>query len=160
MTHFVTVAPCEEWPKGRCPETLHLQDRASALPPAGRIGARTWRSLWRAGAEPQVMKPEELTADDLDTLAKLQRTVFEPQIRELTHRLGSRAAEKIIAYAQRNAHICSARGWAGFASQSGECYESCGRPAAADSSRCALCGPAARDRAGTRARQNEDHNAP
>ena len=43
------------------------------------------------------MKPEELTADDLDTLAKLQRTDFEPQIRELTHRLGSRAAEKLIA---------------------------------------------------------------
>ena len=27
----------------------------------------------------QVAKPEELTADDLDTLAKLQRTDFEPR---------------------------------------------------------------------------------
>ena len=93
------------------------------------------------------MKPEELTADDLDTLAKLQRTDFEPQIRELTHRLGSRAAEKLIAYAQREAPYVPPVVGKVLRAQPGECYESCGRPAAVDSSRCALCGPAARDRA-------------
>jgi len=105
------------------------------------------------------MKPEELTADDLDTLAKLQRTDFEPQIRELTHRLGSRAAEKLIAYAQREAPYVPPVVGKVLRAQPGECYESCGRPAAADSSRCAVCGPAARDRAAARARQQEDQNA-
>lgn len=105
------------------------------------------------------MKPEELTADDLDTLAKLQRTDFEPQIRELTHRLGSRAAEKLIAYAQREAPYVPPAVGKVLRAQPGECYESCGRPAAVDSSRCALCGPAARDRAAARARQRDYQNA-
>ena len=93
------------------------------------------------------MRPEELTADDLDTLAKLQRTEFDPQIRELVHRLGSRAAEKIIAYAQRNAPYVPPAVGQVLRAKAGECYESCGRPAVTDSSRCAVCGPAARDRA-------------
>ena len=105
------------------------------------------------------MKPEELTADDLDTLAKLQRTVFEPQIRELTHRLGSRAAEKIIAYAQRNAPYVPPAVGQVLRAKAGDCYESCGRPAVADSSRCAVCGPAARDRAAARERQRDYQNA-
>ena len=105
------------------------------------------------------MKPEELTADDLDTLAKLQRTDFEPQIRELTHRLGSRAAEKLIAYAQREAPYVPPSAGKVLRAKPGECYESCGRQAVADSSRCAVCGPAARDRAAARARQQEDQNA-
>lgn len=105
------------------------------------------------------MKPEELTADDIDTLAKLQRTEFEPQIRELTHRLGSRAAEKLIAYAQREAPYVPPAVGQVLRARSGDCYESCGRQAVAGSSRCELCGPGARHRAGARARQNEDHNA-
>lgn len=94
------------------------------------------------------MKPEELTADDLDTIEKIMRTDFEPQIRELTHRLGSRAAEKIIAYAQRNAPYVPPAVGQVLRAKAGDCYESCGRPAVADSSRCAVCGgPGARDRA-------------
>ena len=105
------------------------------------------------------MKLEELTADDLDTLAKLQRAEFEPQIRELTHRLGSRAAEKMIAYAQREAPYVPPAVGKVLRAQPEDCYESCGRPADVDSSRCSVCGPAARDRAAARARQQEDQNA-
>lgn len=88
------------------------------------------------------MKLEELTADDLDTLAKLQRAEFEPQIRELTHRLGSRAAEKMIAYAQRHApHVAPAVHQV-LKAKPDDCYQSCGRKAEPGSSRCAPCAAA------------------
>ena len=149
VTHFVRVAPCEEWPRARFLASLAPAGPSQRYHQPVRIGARTWRSLWAGWRGAQVMKPEELTADDLDTLAKLQRTDFEPQIRELTHQVGQPAAEKLIAYAQRKRHMFRPR-LGRFASQSpGDCYESCGRPAVADSSRCAVCGPAARDRAAT-----------
>ena len=93
------------------------------------------------------MKPEELTADDLDTLAKLQRTEFEPQIRELTHRLGSNAPAKLIAFATRKAPYVPPTQQQIKTAAGDDCYELCGRKAELGSSRCAVCGPAARDRA-------------
>lgn len=104
------------------------------------------------------MKPEELTADDLDTLAKLQRTEFEPQIRELTHRLGSRAVEKLIAYAQRDAPYVPPTVGQVMRAKLGDCYERCGRQAEAGSSRCELCGPGARERCDERNRKAEIQN--
>lgn len=102
---------------------------------------------------------EELTTEDRATLDALMRTEFQPQIRGLLDKLGSNAAAKIIAYAKRHApHVAPAVGQV-LRAKAGECYESCGRPAAADSSRCAVCGPAARDRAAARERQRDYQNA-
>ena len=105
------------------------------------------------------MKPEELTADDLDTIEKIMRTDFEPQIRELTHRLGSNAAAKLIAFATRKAPYVPPTPQQIVSAADDDCYELCGRKADLGSSRCAVCGPAARDRAAARARQQEDQNA-
>jgi len=102
---------------------------------------------------------EELSADDRATLEAMMRTEFQPQIRDLLDRLGSNAAEKIIAYAKRHAPYVPPAVGQVLRAKAGDCYESCGRPAVADSSRCAVCGPAARDRAAARARQQEDQNA-
>jgi len=90
---------------------------------------------------------EELSADDRATLEAMMRTEFQPQIRDLLDRLGSNAAEKIIAYAKRHAPYVPPAVGQVLRAKAGDCYESCGRPAVADSSRCAVCGPAARDRA-------------
>ena len=131
----------------------------------GKLRAADYRALLAPPAEQKTAQPTgpiekvELSADDIATIEKIMRSEFEPQIRELTHRLGSRAAEKIIAYAQRNAPYVPPAVGQVLRAKAGECYESCGRPAAADSSRCAVCGPAARDRAAARERQRDYQNA-
>ena len=90
---------------------------------------------------------EELTTEDRATLDALMRTEFQPQIRDLLDRLGSNAAEKIIAYAKRHApHVAPAVHQV-LKAKPDDCYQSCGRKAELGSSRCAVCGPAARDRA-------------
>ena len=105
------------------------------------------------------MAKVELTPDDIATIEKIMRTDFEPQIRELTHRLGSNAAAKLIAFATRQAPYVPPTQQQIKAAAGDDCYELCGRKADLGSSRCAVCGPAARDRAAARARQQEDQNA-
>jgi hypothetical protein len=91
----------------------------------GKLRAADYRALLAPPAEQKTAQPTgpiekvELSADDIATIEKIMRSEFEPQIRELTHRLGSRAAEKIIAQPRAEHMARSARGWAGFASQSG-----------------------------------------
>jgi len=65
------------------------------------------------------MKPEELTADDLDTLAKLQRTVFGTADSRTYAPAGKSSGREDHRLRATERAICSARGWAGFASQSG-----------------------------------------
>lgn len=90
---------------------------------------------------------EELSADDRATLDALMRTEFQQQIRGLLDKLGSNAAAKIIAYAKRDApHVAPAVHQV-LRAKPDDCYQSCGRKAELGSSRCAACGPAARDRA-------------
>ncbi len=85
---------------------------------------------------------EELSADDRATLEAMMRTEFQPQIRDLLDRLGSNAAEKIIAYAKRHApHVAPAVHQV-LKAKPDDCYQSCGRKAEPGSSRCAPCAAA------------------
>lgn len=85
---------------------------------------------------------EELTGEDRATLDALMRTEFQPQIRGLLDKLGSNAAEKIIAYAKKDApHIPPAVHQV-LKAKPEDCYQSCGRPAETGSSRCAPCAAA------------------
>ncbi len=85
---------------------------------------------------------EELTTEDRATLDALMRTEFPPQIRGLLDRLGSNAAEKIIAYAKRHApHVAPAVHQV-LRAKPDDCYQSCGRKAEPGSSRCAPCAAA------------------
>jgi hypothetical protein len=129
----------------------------------GKLRAADYRALLAPPPQqtpaPQTgpMAKVELTPDDIATIEKIMRSEFEQQIRELTHRLGSNAPAKLIAFAARNAPYTPPPVHAVMRASDEDCYESCGRKAELGSSRCAVCGPAARDRA--RARQQEDQNA-
>ena len=131
----------------------------------GKLRAADYRALLAPPPQqtpaPQTgpMAKVELTPDDIATIEKIMRTDFEPQIRELTHRLGSNAAAKLIAFATRQAPYVPPTQQQIKAAAGDDCYELCGRKADLGSSRCAVCGPAARDRAAARARQQEDQNA-
>ena len=83
---------------------------------------------------------EELTAEDRATLDALMRTEFQPQIRGLLDKLGSNAAEKIIAYAKKKGapHVPPAVHQV-IKAKPEDCYQSCGRLAERGSSRCAPC---------------------
>ncbi len=85
---------------------------------------------------------EELIAEDRSTLDALMRTEFQPQIRGLLDKLGSNAAEKIIAYAKKDApHVPPAVNQV-LKAKPEDCYQSCGRIAEPGSSRCAPCAAA------------------
>lgn len=85
---------------------------------------------------------EDLTAEDRSTLDALMRTEFQPQIRGLLDKLGSNAAEKIIAYAKKDApHVPPAVNQV-LKAKPEDCYQSCGRIAEPGSSRCAPCAAA------------------
>lgn len=85
---------------------------------------------------------EELTAEDRATLDALMRTEFQPQIRGLLDKLGSNAAEKIIAYAKKDASHVQTAVHQVLKAKPEDCYQSCGRPAEPGSSRCAPCAAA------------------
>ena len=131
----------------------------------GKLRAADYRALLAPPAEQKTAQPTgpiekvELSADDIATIEKIMRSEFEPQIRELTHRLGGNAAGKLIAFATRNAPYAPPKPQQIVSAADDDCYELCGRKAELGSSRCAVCGPAARDRAAARARQQEDQNA-
>ena len=119
----------------------------------GKLRAADYRALLAPPAEQKTAQPTgpiekvELSADDIATIEKIMRSEFEPQIRELTHRLGGNAAGKLIAFATRNAPYAPPKPQQIVSAADDDCYELCGRKAELGSSRCAVCGPAARDRA-------------
>lgn len=106
-----------------------------------------------------VSEPVELSAGDIEIIQALMGADTDQLVQTYLFKLGSNAQAKIIAYALRGAPHSPPPVPTVLSAKAGDCYESCGRQAVAGSSRCELCGPGARDRAGTRARQNEDHNA-
>lgn len=119
----------------------------------GKLRAADYRALLAPPAAHKTtqattpIEKVELSADDIATIEKIMRTDFEPQIRELTHRLGSNAAAKLIAFATRKAPYVPPTPQQFKDSAEDDCYELCGRKAALGSSRCAECGPGARERA-------------
>lgn len=148
-----------QWVVSEGNDPARKRDAIKAAIQQGKLRAADYRALLAPPPEParqlpQPMarvQPTELTPDDIRLLELIQKSDSTTVQRDAVAQLGSNAVGKLIAYATRNAPYTPPQVHAVVMASADDCYESCGRKAVANSSRCERCGPAARERARVRA---------